>query len=68
MTVLAACAEENPGDAYLAALHAAGKYTGRPVVSVTRTFFERIGAAGWAAMSVDEQCALPAKYRRTLDG
>jgi integrase len=66
MTVLAACAEENPGDAYLAALQAGGKYTGRPVVSVTRTFFERVGAAGWAAMSVDEQCALPAKYRRTV--
>ena len=66
MKVLATPTGDDPADAYLGALDAAGMYTGKPVVSVTRTFFERIGVAGWAAMSVDEQCALPAKYRRTV--
>ena len=53
-------------DAYLEALASAGMYVGPPVVSVTRVFFDRIGADGWAAMGVDEQCRLPAKYRRTV--
>lgn len=66
MTLFAPSADEDLADAYLSALDAAGMYTGLPVISVTRSFFERIGAAGWAAMSLEEQCAVPAKYRRTV--
>ena len=52
--------------AYLQALQSADMYVGPPVVSVTRTFFDRIGPDGWATMTLDEQCQLPAKYRRTV--
>jgi integrase len=57
---------EDLAEAYLQALEGAGMYVGPPVVSVARTFFARIGAEGWAAMTVEEQCELPAKYRRTV--
>ncbi|MGH8996472.1 MAG: tyrosine-type recombinase/integrase [Acidimicrobiales bacterium] len=52
--------------AYLQALGSAGMYVGPPVVSVARTFFDRIGPDGWVAMTLGEQCRLPAKYRRTV--
>ena len=52
--------------AYLDSLATAGMYVGPPVVSVARTFLDRIGPAGWSAMSLAEQCALPAKYRRVV--
>ncbi len=41
-------AGQDLADAYLEALEAAGMYVGPPVVSVTRVFFDRIGADGWA--------------------
>ena len=51
---------------YVASLREAGMYVGSPVVSVARVFFQRIGADGWAGLSVDEQCDLPDKYRRVV--
>jgi hypothetical protein len=51
---------------YLDSLTTAGLYVGPPVVSIARTFFDRIGPNGWSAMSLAEQCALPAKYRRVV--
>jgi integrase len=62
----ALAAGEDLAGVYLAALEAAGMYVGAPVVSVTRSFFDRIGPDAWAAMSVEEQCCLPAKFRRTV--
>lgn len=62
----AVTAGEDLAEVYLQALETAGMYVGAPVVSVSRTFFERIGADGWEAMSLEEQCQLPAKYRRTV--
>lgn len=62
--------ELNEGDdlleAYVASLRGAGLYVGKPVISVARVFFQRVGPDGWAAMSLDEQCALPGKYRRVV--
>lgn len=51
---------------FISSLNQSGKYTGKPVVSVARTFFQRIGPQGWAALSLNEQCALPDKYRRMV--
>ncbi len=53
-------------DCYVDSLRDAGMYVGRPVVSVARSFFQRVGPAGWSAMSPDEQCELPGKYRRVV--
>ena len=53
-------------DAYGASLRDAGMYVGRSVMSVARAFFQRIGPDGWAAMSLEEQCQLPDKYRRVV--
>ncbi len=53
-------------DDYVASLRDAGMYVGKPVVSVARVFFQRIGPEGWSSLSVDEQCALPDKYRRVV--
>ena len=66
MTDLSSLPLENLAESYLHALETAGMYVGPPVISVTRTFFDRIGADGWAAMPLAEQCQLPAKYRRTV--
>jgi len=51
---------------YVASLQQAGMYVGKPVISVARVFFGRIGADGWTRLSIDEQCALPDKYRRVV--
>ena len=51
---------------FISSLSEGGMYTGKPVVSVARMFFQRIGSQGWAALSLDEQCALPDKYRRMV--
>lgn len=53
-------------DCYVGSLRDAGMYVGQPVVSVARSFFERIGPDGWSAMSLDDQCELPGKYRRVV--
>jgi integrase len=53
-------------DCYVSSLGDAGLYVGQPVVSVARMFFERIGPDGWSAMSLEEQCDLPGKYRRVV--
>ncbi len=66
---MSASSPEDAGDLledYLASLRAADMYVGHPVVSVARVFFQRIGADGWARLSIDEQCALPDKYRRVV--
>lgn len=52
--------------AYRADLNAAGMFAETPVTSVARAFFTRIGVDGWAGMPLDEQCALPLKYRRVV--
>ncbi|MGH2376041.1 MAG: hypothetical protein ACRDIC_21550, partial [bacterium] len=52
--------------AYRESLVAAGMYAGHPVTSVARTFFARVGAAGWSQLSLDEQCAQPLKNRRVI--
>ena len=51
---------------YRADLVAAGMFAGHPVTSVARTFFTRVGADGWARLSLAEQCALPLKDRRVV--
>jgi len=38
-------------DAYRADLVAAGMFAGHPVTSVARTFFTRVGVAGWSALA-----------------
>ena len=53
-------------NAYLDSLATAGLYVGPPVVSIARTFLDRVGPAGWSAMSLAEQCALAVKYRRVV--
>jgi len=50
--------------AYRADLIAAGMFAENPVTSVARMFFTRVGAGGWARLSLAEQCALPLKDRR----
>jgi integrase len=66
---MSASSPEDAGDLlddYVASLRDAGMYVGHPVVSVARVFFQRIGAARWARLSIDEQCVLPDKYRRVV--
>lgn len=53
-------------DCYVDSLRDAVMYVGPPVVAVARSFFQRIGPVGWSAMSLDEQCELPGKYRRVV--
>jgi hypothetical protein len=53
-------------DAYRADLVAAGMFAGHPVTSVARTFFTRVGVAGWSALPLASQCALPLKDRRVV--
>lgn len=53
-------------DAYCADLVAAGMSAGHPVTSVTRMFFTRVGVAGWSALPLATQCALPLKDRRVV--
>jgi site-specific recombinase XerD len=53
-------------DAYRDSLAAAGMFAAHPATSVARSFFARIGVAGWADLSLDEQCAQPLKYRRVI--
>ena len=53
-------------DAYRADLVAAGMFAGHPVTSVARTFFTRVGVAGWSALPLASQCGLPLKDRRVL--
>jgi integrase len=53
-------------EAYVTSLCDAGMYVGKPVISVARVFFQRVGPDGWTAMSLDEQCELPGKYRRVV--
>ena len=52
--------------AYRADLIAAGMFAENPVTSVARMFFTRVGAGGWAQLSLAEQCALPVKDRRVV--
>ena len=52
--------------AYRADLIAAGMFAENPVTSVARMFFTRVGAGGWAQLSLAEQCALPLKDRRVV--
>ena len=52
--------------AYRGDLIAAGMYAGHPVTSVARMFFTRVGAEGWARLSLAAQCALPLKDRRVV--
>ena len=53
-------------EAYRADLVAAGMFAGHPVTSVARTFFTRVGVAGWSALPLASQCALPLKDRRVV--
>jgi integrase len=53
-------------EAYRADLVAAGMFAGHPVTSVARTFFTRVGVAGWSALPLAAQCALPLKDRRVV--
>jgi len=53
-------------DAYRADLVAAGMFAGHPVTSVARMFLTRVGAGGWARLSLAAQCALPLKERRVV--
>ena len=53
-------------DAYRADLVAAGMFAGHPVTSVARTFFTRVGVAGWSALPLASQCGLPLKDRRVV--
>ncbi len=53
-------------DCYVRSLRDAGMYVGQPVVSVARSFFQRLGPTRWSAMSLEEQCELPSKYRRVV--
>ena len=53
-------------EAYRADLVAAGMFAGHPVTSVARTFFTRLGVAGWSALPLATQCALPLKDRRVV--
>ena len=53
-------------DAYRGDLLAAGMFADKPVSSTARTFFCEIGVEGWAGLSLAEQCALPAKFRRVV--
>ncbi len=52
--------------AYRADLIAAGMFAENPVTSVARMFFTRVGAGGWAQLSLAGQCALPLKDRRVV--
>jgi len=64
---LASCPDvENLVAAYRADLVAAGMFAGHPVTSVARMFFTRVGADGWARLSLAAQCALPLKDRRVV--
>jgi integrase len=53
-------------DAYRGDLVAAGLFAQKPVTSTARTFFLETGVEGWAGLSLAEQCALPAKFRRVV--
>lgn len=53
-------------DAYRGDLNAAGMFADKPVSSTARTFFGEIGVEGWTGLSLAEQCALPAKFRRVV--
>jgi hypothetical protein len=46
-------------EAYRVDLVAAGMFAGHPVTSVARMFFTRVGVAGWSALPLATQCALP---------
>jgi hypothetical protein len=52
--------------AYRADLLAAGMFAQNPVTSPARSFLARIGAQGWARLSLAEQCATPLKDRRVV--
>jgi integrase len=53
-------------DAYRDDLLAAGMFAQNPVTSPARSFLLEIGIEGWGALSLNEQCALPRKYRRAV--
>ena len=48
-------------DCYLGLLRNAGMDVGQPLVSVARSFVQRIGRTGWSAMQLAEQFELPGK-------
>lgn len=51
-------------EAFRADLVAAGMSTRHPILSYARSFLTRIGVAGWAALTLEQQCAIPLKDRR----
>ena len=53
-------------DAYTQSLAAAGMSSGFPNDSVARSFFVRVGIPTWQEMTLDEQLAVPKKYRRVV--
>lgn len=53
-------------EAYTRSLEAAGMSGGYPNDSVARSFFVNFTIAGWEAMPLDDQLAVPQKYRRIV--
>jgi integrase len=49
---------------FLADLRSAGMSTRHPIAAYARSFLGRIGPEGWAALSLEEQCAIPLRHRR----
>ena len=49
-------------EAYRADLVAAGMFAGHPVTSVARTFFTRVGVAGWSALSLARRSLSPRRH------
>ncbi|AKE91480.1 tyrosine-type recombinase/integrase [Rhodococcus aetherivorans] len=52
--------------AYRADLLAAGMFAEHPVTSPARSFLSRVGADGWSALTLAEQCATSLKDRRVV--
>jgi integrase len=51
-------------ESFRAELESAGMSTRHPITAYARTFLGRIGVEGWSALSLEEQCAVPLRYRR----